>query len=114
MDADRVKDRDGKFGTVRSVLLDVGGPAGYDQIRVESGKTIKFAAALKRNILLMDLHMHDEYENPPWISTHRVIYVVKVKIGVQLLWSRILLGTALRHPCMGTCPESTAAVRSQN
>ena len=46
------------------------------------GKTIKIAAALKPDILLMDLHMHDECEYPPRISTHRVIYFVKVKIGV--------------------------------
>jgi hypothetical protein len=81
VDGDRVKDRDGKFGTVRSVSLDAGGAAGYDQIRIKSGKTIKLAAALKPDILLMDLHMHDECEYPPRISTHRDIYVVKVKIG---------------------------------
>jgi DNA-binding NarL/FixJ family response regulator len=45
------------------------------------GKTIKLAAALKPDILLKDLHMH-ECEYPPRISTHRVIYFVKVKIGV--------------------------------
>jgi hypothetical protein len=30
MNGDRVKDRDGKFGTVRGVLLAAGGAAGYD------------------------------------------------------------------------------------
>jgi hypothetical protein len=70
LDGDRVRDRDGKFGTVRGVSLDAGDSAGYDQIRVESGKTIKFAAALKPDILLMDLHMHDECEYPSRISTH--------------------------------------------
>jgi hypothetical protein len=64
---------------------DAGGAAGYDQIRVESGKTIKLAAARKPGILLMDLHMHGECEYPPRISTHRVIYVVKVKIGAVMV-----------------------------
>ena len=50
-------------------------------IRIKSEKTIKLAAALKPDILLTDLHMHDECEYPPRIPTHRVIYVVKVKIG---------------------------------
>lgn len=36
IDGDRVKDQDGKFGTVRGVSLDAGGTAGYDQIRVKS------------------------------------------------------------------------------
>jgi hypothetical protein len=81
MDGDRVKDRDGKFRNVRGVSLDAGDAAGYDQIRIKSGKTIKLAAGLKPDILLMDLHMHDECEYTPRISTHRVIYVVKVKIG---------------------------------
>jgi hypothetical protein len=64
---------------------DAGGAAGYAQIRVESGKTMKLAAALKPGILLMDLHMHDECEYPPPLSTHRVIYVVKVKIGAVMV-----------------------------
>jgi len=138
MDGDRVKGPDGKFGTVRGVSPDAGGAAGYDQIRVESGKTIKLAAALKPDILLMDLHMHDECEDPPQLSTHRVIYVVKVKIGAVVVahfvgkqppdthaW--VLSDDAPDGPMYGdgplwrmelavpaVCPDCTAAVRSQN
>jgi hypothetical protein len=139
MDGDRVKGPDGKFGTVDGVSLsrDAGGAAGYDQIRVESGKTIKLVAALKPGILLMDLHMHDECEYPPPLSTHRVIYVVKVKIGAVMVAHFVgnqppgihawVLSDDAPGPIYGdgpiwrmelavpaVCPDCTPAVRSQN
>jgi hypothetical protein len=89
--------------------------------------------------------MHDECEYPPRISTHRVIYVVRVKIGGVVVVVAHFVGKQspdthawvlsddapafvrsdgpmygdgpiwrMEPAVPAVCPDSTAAVRSQN